>query len=110
MVAQLRSGHYPLNSYLYRFKATDSPQCALCGQPETVEHFLLTCKRYVGLRRRLLTTAKRLKIPRTRQALLSDPRIFQALADYGRRTFRFYKSRYPRNDPIPPLPAKPPNP
>lgn len=108
IVTQLRSGHCPLNAYLHRFKAADTAQCNLCGQKETVEHFLLTCRKFIGLRRRLLKTAKHLKIPPTRQSLLSNPKIFQALADYGRGSFRSYKSRYPKTGPIPPLRAPPP--
>lgn len=107
-VAQLRAGHCPLNSYLFRFKAVDSPLCTVCGQKETVEHYLLLCRKFVGLRRRLFKAATKLNIPRTRQALLTNPKIFQALADFGRGSFRFYKSRYPTNGPPPPIPTPPP--
>lgn len=107
-VVQLRAGHCPINSYLFRFKATDSPLCTVCGQKETVEHYLMLCKKFVGLRRKLFKASAKLKIPRNRQSLLSEPRIFQALADFGRGSFRFYKSRYPKNGPPPSIPT--PNP
>lgn len=97
MVVQLRAGHCPLNAFLHRIGATDDPNCSLCLQPETVEHFLLTCKKFIGLRQRLFRAATKLKIPRKRQDMLADPRLYQDLADYGRKSFRFYKSRYPRN-------------
>lgn len=32
IVAQLRSGHFPLNAYLHCFKAGNSPNCDLCQQ------------------------------------------------------------------------------
>ncbi|KAG0144130.1 hypothetical protein CROQUDRAFT_95448 [Cronartium quercuum f. sp. fusiforme G11] len=41
-IAQLRANHSPLFTYLHRIEAADSPNCDLCGQPETTEHFLLT--------------------------------------------------------------------
>lgn len=85
MVAHLRSGHCPLNAYLFRFRVADSPHCALGGNKETIEHFLLTCRKFVGLHRRLFKAASKVKIPHTRQALLSDPRMFQSLADFGQK-------------------------
>ncbi|KAG0144768.1 hypothetical protein CROQUDRAFT_94692 [Cronartium quercuum f. sp. fusiforme G11] len=47
----------PLLTFLYRIKAVDSPDCELCRQPETVEHYLLLCRRYQGIRRDLPTTS-----------------------------------------------------
>ena len=45
-LAQLRTGHCRLNSYLHRFNIVDSAECE-CGEgKETPEHFLLVCKRY----------------------------------------------------------------
>lgn len=58
LVAQIRSGHCPLNSYLHQFKAVDSPLCGLCKQEENVDHFLTQCKKFVGLRRDLFKTAR----------------------------------------------------
>lgn len=103
IVTQLRSGHCPLNSYLHCFKVADTPNCSLCRQPESVEHFLLTCRKFAGLRRRLLAAASKTKTPRSRQAILANPALYQALADFGRKSFRFYKSRYPKNGPTPPI-------
>lgn len=48
-VAQIRLGHCPLNSYLHRFRAVDSPKCDLCDQVEDVDHFLLQCKKFTGI-------------------------------------------------------------
>ena len=50
-LAQLRTGHCRLNSYLYRFNIVESAECQ-CGEgKETVEHFLLVCKRYTEERK-----------------------------------------------------------
>lgn len=45
---QLRTGHIPLNSYLHRFKRSDSPNCLQCGEdrPENVHHYIFQCPRY----------------------------------------------------------------
>lgn len=49
-LVQLRANHAPLNDYLYWRKAAASPNCDLCNCPETTEHFLLICRRYIGAR------------------------------------------------------------
>jgi len=44
---QLRTGHFPLNAYLHRFKRTDSAQCPACGyHSENPQHFILDCPAY----------------------------------------------------------------
>jgi hypothetical protein len=55
LVAQLRTGHCGLNSYLWRFKKVESELCEVCeeGQNETVEHYLLECKGYERAREKL---------------------------------------------------------
>lgn len=95
-VAQIRSGHCPLNGYLNRFQAADSPACELCNQAETVDHLLLQCRRFVGLRRRLFKAAKQASTATNRAQLLTNPSLFTALADFGRRSHQFYKARHRR--------------
>ncbi|KAG0142650.1 hypothetical protein CROQUDRAFT_662301, partial [Cronartium quercuum f. sp. fusiforme G11] len=43
---ELCTSHSPLNTFLHRINATNSPDCEACKQPETTEHFLLLCCRY----------------------------------------------------------------
>ena len=46
-IAQLRIGHIPLNSYLYKFKRADKTNCPACGEDyEMPLHFLLSCPIY----------------------------------------------------------------
>ena len=45
-LTQLRTGHVPLNHYLHRIHAIDSPNCVACNEPETVDHYLLRCPRF----------------------------------------------------------------
>src|SRR6266404_4473320 len=44
---QMRTGHFPTNAYLYRFKRVDSARCPACGHhDENTQHFLLDCPTY----------------------------------------------------------------
>jgi len=54
IIAQLRTGHIPLQSYLHRFKLTESPICPGCEEePETVMHYLKVCREHGEARRAL---------------------------------------------------------
>ncbi|KAJ7696781.1 hypothetical protein B0H17DRAFT_1197887 [Mycena rosella] len=46
VLTQLRTTHFALNAYLYRFRLAPSPDCVLCLVPETVPHYLLCCPLY----------------------------------------------------------------
>ena len=48
-IARLRIGHVGLNSVKHRFQLTHDPYCQ-CGEPETIDHFLLTCNLYQNIR------------------------------------------------------------
>ena len=56
-MAQLRTGHARLNSYLHRIGQSDSDVCECGVEGETVEHFLLRCARWNGPRRALIEAA-----------------------------------------------------
>ena len=72
ILTQLRTGHIGLNKFLHRIGAVDPPLCARCQVPETVDHFLLSCRRFIPqrviLRKRLFKARSYLTI----NALLSD--------------------------------------
>ena len=72
-LAQLRTGHCPLNLYLHRFKKIISPYCRCQYQRETVEHYMLECRTYKEergwLRRKVGHHNMRLGI------LLGDPKV-----------------------------------
>lgn len=53
VLTQLRTGHVALNHYLHRINAIDSPLCLRCGEPETVDHYLLRCSRFLAPRQAL---------------------------------------------------------
>jgi hypothetical protein len=87
VLTQLRTTHFALNSYLYRFHLAPSPDCALCLVPETVPHFLLSCPIY---RRQCLRLIQRLGTARLSLRLLlptkSEPK---PVLDFVRETGRF---------------------
>ncbi|KAF9025480.1 hypothetical protein BDZ89DRAFT_953780, partial [Hymenopellis radicata] len=57
-LTQLRTTHIGLNAHLYRIRTTDSPLCRHCGVPETVTHFIMSCRRYAAERSALRTSIK----------------------------------------------------
>lgn len=52
-LVQLRTGHCALNSYLHRFGKKDSPTCECGYGKETVEHYLMECRKYREQRKTL---------------------------------------------------------
>ena len=58
-IARLRIGHIELNDFLHRKDQAPSPLCTHCNVPETIEHYLLHCRRYTRSRRKLATTLRR---------------------------------------------------
>ena len=72
---RLRSGHCRLNNNLYKIGIKDSPDCALCRIPETVEHFLISCPQYSTRRSTLEDTARLANISFTLQNVLTEPEL-----------------------------------
>ncbi|KAJ7657150.1 hypothetical protein B0H17DRAFT_896105, partial [Mycena rosella] len=46
ILAQVRTAHIRLNTFLYSFHLAPSPDCNQCLVFETVSHFLLACWRF----------------------------------------------------------------
>jgi ribonuclease HI len=90
IITQLRSGHVALNKYLHRIKATDSPNCIRCNQPETVEHYLTKCKRYIEPRKHLRESIKGIF---NLTSLLGDHSNTDALLKYVKDTDRLEKQQ-----------------
>ena len=90
LISQLRLTHILLNSYLKRFKRTDSARCPACGaDEETIIHFLLFCPSYAHERWALARQAKKNKKALSMDALLGDPSMVIPLANYIIATHRF---------------------
>lgn len=92
-IAQLRAGHTPLAAFLHRITAAESPDCPMCNQPETTEHFLLLCREYREHRTALREQLRAMKLGCDSHTLLTNPRAFKPLADYIGATKRFLKAR-----------------
>ncbi|KAJ7924516.1 hypothetical protein B0H13DRAFT_1601535, partial [Mycena leptocephala] len=89
-ITQMRTGHVGLNAYLARFGAVDSGLCQTCHEPETVNHFLLTCRRFAQrrdtLRCALFAEGRQ---PVTKKSLLGKSKNKTALLAYVAATGRF---------------------
>jgi len=91
---QIRSGHVPLNSYLFRISKTDSPLCRACQNdqdeetpPETVTHFLFECEAYTAQRRHLAKKIGRANL--NLKAIMGSTKGMRALANFIAKTRRF---------------------
>jgi ribonuclease HI len=91
ILVQLRTGHVPLQAYLYRFKLVETATCPSCGiKPETVTHFMLHCVSYVAQRRRL-----RRALGRDQSLgleILGDAKNIKVFMNYVHSTKRFEES------------------
>ena len=58
-ITRLRIGHVELNDFLHRTRQRDSPDCTVCSTPETTDHYLLQCSRFLGSRQKLISALRR---------------------------------------------------
>ena len=90
-VFQIRTGHVPLNAYLFRFKRKESAQCPACGaDKETPQHFLLECPAYAQERRKIGPKKGELELKFA--DVVSNGRKIIALAHYIKGTRRFIEN------------------
>ncbi|KAJ7611402.1 hypothetical protein DFH06DRAFT_1373670 [Mycena polygramma] len=83
----MRTTHFALNGFLYRFHLAPSPDCPLCLVPETVGHYLLLCPRY---RRERLTMILKLGTARlSLRGLLAAKSDHKPVLRFVRETGRF---------------------
>jgi ribonuclease HI len=91
-IYQLRSGHSPLNDFLFHIDKIDSPDCSHCRSPETVKHFLIECRRFNQQRKnfRSRLISNKIKInPNSLKDLLDNPSVFDLLSKFILDTKRF---------------------
>ena len=94
---QLRSGHIPLNNYLFKINRSESDLCQACQEDnyntvqckETVKHFLFECPAYEEYRNELINKISRSHL--NLRDMMSDTDRMTALAQYITRTSRFKK-------------------
>jgi ribonuclease HI len=100
LMTQIRSGHFPLNSYLFKINKVESDLCQACLEGEdnrqcreTVKHFLFECNAYTAEREDLIV-----KIPRRHlnlKDIMSRTDRMVALAHFINRTGRLKKEQPP---------------
>ena len=85
-LAQLRTGHCGLNKYLHRFKLANSAFCECGYGKETVEHFLLECRRYKEDRKLLRKNVgwRKMKV----EKLLGSTKVFKHTMEFVKSTGR----------------------
>ena len=87
ILAQLRTGHIPLNKHLHRIGRAASPTCPVCeGGQESVLHFLVSCPAHEPFRRHLRKALKR--HASSVNVLLNDPEAIRPLFRYINKTGR----------------------
>ena len=79
-IARLRTGHCGLNHYLHRFGLRTSPYCECRQGKETVEHYLLECRKYNEQRQKLWKNAGagRMRV----EKLLGYPTLIKHTMEY----------------------------
>ena len=68
-LARLRVGHAGVKAHLHRFNLADTSLC-ICGVNDTIEHFLLQCRRYRRERGELEQQLQKICVPLTLRNLL----------------------------------------
>ena len=86
-IVQLRTGHCGLNHYLHRFGKRHSPYCECGTGKETVEHYLLECRRFKQQRKKMIKDIGkgRLNVER----LLGQPQMIRHTVEFIKSTKRF---------------------
>jgi ribonuclease HI len=89
---QVRTGHFPLNSYLHRINKSETKYCQQCdpddeAREETVKHFLFECDAYTAQRQKLAKTIGRHHL--NLQDIMAHPKYMKALFHYITKTNRF---------------------
>ncbi|EED21745.1 conserved hypothetical protein [Talaromyces stipitatus ATCC 10500] len=87
---QLKTGHAPIGTYLYRIGQRESPECQACKEPhETVRHVLFECRGRRAGRRTLYHALKKAGVPLPTAAeenpearLFAEPRATQGLLQF----------------------------
>jgi ribonuclease HI len=93
LMAQIRCGHFPLNSYLHRINKSETDLCQACldGEDnlhcrETVRHFLFECSAFRAEREELVGKISRRHL--NLHDIMADTNRMRALANFIRKTGR----------------------
>ena len=59
---RLRIGHCALNKHLHRINLEESPNCAWCGEEESIQHIFEACYRHYSIRTQLREQLQRMNV------------------------------------------------
>ena len=87
----MRSGNFGLNSNLQKLGKHELGLCDYCDQPETIQHFLLECPKYLISRAMLLAETDKTDQKEIIEDLLTakNPSTQMSLIDFFYRSQRF---------------------
>ena len=85
-IAQLRTGHCGLNRYLHRFGIKNTPYCQCGYGKETVEYYLLECRKFREQRKKLRKEVGSVKMRVAR--LLGDTKLIKHTVEFINATGR----------------------
>ena len=95
LIMQLRTGHFPLNFYLFRIGKTDTDKCTKCLEnpvvnaqvTETINHYLFDCPAYHLARQALIAKIGRNQLSLSK--IMKNTDRMKALATFINRSGRF---------------------
>ncbi|KAI7955904.1 hypothetical protein MJO29_007303 [Puccinia striiformis f. sp. tritici] len=91
---QLRSGHVKLNFFLFKCRMVMSPACATCGAVETIDHYLVSCRRFSKARSLARQELRKARIKTlSAKSLIFDPKAEKALTLFLTQTARLPQLR-----------------
>lgn len=83
-ITRLRLGKCALNSYLHKFKIHPDGLCEACKVPETVEHFLMGCRKS-GINIKVQQMCQKLKISNDLKTVLSNTQVINVIYENIKR-------------------------
>jgi len=97
ILIQMRTGHLPLNDYLYKRKLAQLPNCNAClgGHKETLEHLLKECIAYKEQRKNLRKVLRERSLADF-STMLSDPKRARLIVKFVEGT-KHWTNGYMRN-------------
>ena len=51
--SRIRFGHARVKTHLHRFEMSDTDDGEFCNQPDMIEHFLMSCRKFTNYRREM---------------------------------------------------------
>ena len=82
IAVQIRSGHFPTNTYLYRVNKLNTNNCNTCRMVDTIFHRLFVCQQYTTRRQHLKHKLHNLRCPFNLKYILKHSEATLALTKF----------------------------